>query len=208
MESHLPASQYTNEDECDVQWLIAVELGLLKGRHPLLKDVDMPFELTRDLAHEEHDVAASFWLKSKTDSSEGYSLSQSDSLNGYATSTKMFGETESAASFWLASKTDSGKKLETEHTGPQDVENGALVQTKSNDSGRKSETEHTKPQDAENGALIQTKSDDPELVNEEEVSPADGERGQVLQTAHVVMNMLDVTMPNILTEERKKKVML
>nr|XP_004289005.2 PREDICTED: uncharacterized protein LOC101295567 isoform X1 [Fragaria vesca subsp. vesca] len=165
-----------------IEWLTAVELGLLKGRHPLLKDVDIPFEPSRELAHEGRDTAASFWLKSKNDSSNGYTMSQPGSLNGYTTNTtkKMFGESDSAASFWLASKKDSY---------------------------RKSEAEHTELQGVENGALNQTHSDDPELVNEEEVGPADGERGQVLQTAQVVMNMLDVTMPNVLTEEKKKKVL-
>ncbi|XP_040370025.1 uncharacterized protein LOC112186367 isoform X2 [Rosa chinensis] len=165
-----------------IEWLTAVELGLLKGRHPLLQDVDISFEPSRELAHEESDTAASFWLKSRKDSSNGYTMSESDSLNGYTTNTakKRFGETDTAASFWLESKKDSSRKSEAEQTGLQDVENGALDQIH---------------------------SDDPELVNEEGVSPADGERGQVLQTTQVVMNMLDVTMPDILTEEKKKKVL-
>lgn len=166
-----------------MQWLTAVELGFLKGRHPLLKDVDIPIKPSRGLAHEESDTAASFLLKSKKDFSNGYTMSQSDSLNGYTTSTKnkMFGESDTAASFWLTSTKDSRKKSEVKHTGLQDVENGALDQTH---------------------------SVDPELVNEEEINPADGDRGQVLQTAQVVMNMLDMTMPGTLSEEKKKKVAL
>jgi len=42
----------------------------------------------------------------------------------------------------------------------------------------------------------------------QEVGSVDSERGQVLQTAEVVMSMLDKTMPGTLTEEKKKKVML
>ncbi|XP_050379788.1 uncharacterized protein LOC126797150 isoform X2 [Argentina anserina] len=178
-----------------IEWLTAVELGLLKGRHPLLKDVDLPFEPSRELAHEERDVAASFWLKSKKNSSDRYILSQSGSLNGYAANSteKMFGETDSAASFWLASKKDSWRKSETEHTELQDVKNGVLDKIHTDDPALV--------------VLDKTHPDDPALVNEEEVNPADGERGQVLQTAEVVMNMLDVTMPDILTEEKKKKVL-
>ena len=60
----------------------------------------------------------------------------------------------------------------------------------------------------ENGALQQISSVDSELVKEEEVSSVDGERGQGLQTAQVVMNMLDITMPGTLNRRKKQKVRL
>ncbi|XP_009359693.2 uncharacterized protein LOC103950231 isoform X2 [Pyrus x bretschneideri] len=146
-----------------IEWLTAVELGLLKGRHPLLKDVDLPI-----------------------DPSEG-------------PADKMPEENDTAASFRIRSRKDSERKYEVQNTGLQDVDNGK-------DSDRKSEVQNTGLQDVENGSLDQTNSDDRELVNEEEVNPVD-EKGQVLQTAEVVMNMLDVTMPDTLTEEKKKKVL-
>ncbi|XP_030938133.1 uncharacterized protein LOC115963312 [Quercus lobata] len=59
----------------------------------------------------------------------------------------------------------------------------------------------------ENGALQRISSVDSELVKEEEVSSVDAERGQGLQTAQVVMNMIDITMPGTLTEEKKQKVL-
>lgn len=43
---------------------------------------------------------------------------------------------------------------------------------------------------------------------EEAVYPNDGERGNVLRAAKVIMNMLDVTMPDTLTEGQKNKVIL
>ncbi|KAM1425819.1 hypothetical protein TB2_017748 [Malus domestica] len=127
-----------------IEWLTAVELGLLKGRHPLLEDVDLPI-----------------------DPSEGPADNMPE-------------ENDTAASFRIRSRKDSERKSEVQNTGLQDVENGSLDQTN---------------------------SDDRELVNKEEVNPVD-EKGQVLQTAEVVMNMLDVTMPDTLTEEKKKKVVL
>ena len=67
------------------------------------------------------------------------------------------------------------------------------------------EAEDAGLQEMENGALQQISSVDSELVKEEEVSSVDGERGQGLQTAQVVMNMLDMTMPSTLTEEKNRK---
>ncbi|THG14594.1 hypothetical protein TEA_001306 [Camellia sinensis var. sinensis] len=103
-------------------WLAVVELGLLKGRHPLLKDADVTLNPSKGLA----------WVES----------------------------------------------------------------TSSDKSSRKS-----------NGTLEQASSVDVVLVKDEGNSIAD-ERGQVLQTAQVAMNMLDMTMPGTLNEEQKQKVLL
>ncbi|XP_021804871.1 uncharacterized protein LOC110749150 isoform X1 [Prunus avium] len=160
-----------------IEWLTAVELGLLKGRHPLLKDVDLPIDPSEDLT-----LVEGRGSNNNGKFSKQLDLTQSDFLNGYTTepTNNMPSESDAAASFWLRSKKNSWRKSEVGHKALPDVENGALHQTK---------------------------SDDPELVNEEEVNPVDGERGQVLQTAQIVMNMLDVTLPDTLTEEKKKKVL-
>ena len=63
-------------------------------------------------------------------------------------------------------------------------------------------------QKEDNGTLQQATSVDAELVKEEGVSPVDTERGQMLQTAQVVVNMLDVTLLGTLAEEQKERVML
>ena len=158
-----------------VQWLTAVELGLLKGRHPLLKDVDLPIDPSEGSSLVEGRL-------SNNSGAQLLDLAQSDSLNGNTAgpANSMPEENDNAASFWIRSRKDSLRKSEVQNTGLQRVENGSPDQTK---------------------------SDVQELVNEEEVSPV-GEKGQVLQTAEVVMNMLDVTMPDTLTEEKKKKVVL
>ena len=161
-----------------MQWLTAVELGLLKGRHPLLKDVDVTINPSEGLAllegrtSEKSDEVDKLW-----------DLSQANALNGYTVDPvkDMLEDSDTAASMYLRSRHDSRGNSDTEDRGLQEVENGAVQQIS--------------PVDAE-------------LVEEEEVGSEDSERGQVLQTAQVVMSMLDTTMPGTLTEEKKKKVML
>jgi hypothetical protein len=60
----------------------------------------------------------------------------------------------------------------------------------------------------ENDAVQQRRSVDAELIEQDSADSVDIENGQVLPTAQVVMNMLDVMMPDTLTKEKKKKVML
>jgi hypothetical protein len=161
-----------------MQWLTAVELGLLKGRHPLLKDVDVTINPSEGLAlvegrtSEKSDEVDKLW-----------DISQANALNGYTVDPvkDMLEDSDTAASTYLSSRRDSRGNSDTEDIGLQEVENGAVQQIS--------------PVDAE-------------LVEGEEVGPEDSERGQVLQTAQVVMSMLDTTMPGTLTEEKKKKVML
>lgn len=156
-----------------MQWLTAVELGLLKGRHPLLKDVDITINPSKGLALANDRPSQDSGKVAKL-----LDLTHLSALNGYSGDrmNDMLEESDDATSLSLRSRKVSQRKLEVEDAKLQEVENGG-------------------------------NSIDAELVNDEEVSPEDSERGQVLQTAQVVMNMLDITMPGILTEEKKKKVM-
>ncbi|KAK7856322.1 embryogenesis-associated protein emb8 [Quercus suber] len=160
-----------------IQWLTAVELGLLKGRHPLLKDVDVTINPSKGLTLVE---SRSSDKNDEVDKLSG--LTQPNALNGYSVDPikGMLEDSDTVASLCLSSRQDSQENLEAEDAGLQEMENGALQKISSVDS---------------------------ELVKEEEVSSVDGERGQGLQTAQVVMNMLDVTMPGTLTEEKKQKVL-
>lgn len=158
------------------QWLTAVELGLLKGRHPLLKDVDITINPSKGLA----------FMEGKQSSKNGkvtklLDFTPSNSLNRYTKDTinNVLEESDTTANLILRSRKDLQRKYEVEDKGLGKIENGALEQTNSIDT---------------------------ELVQQEEVSPIESESGEVLQTAQVVMNMLDVTMPGTLTEEKKKKV--
>ena len=158
------------------QWLTAVELGLLKGRHPLLKDVDITINPSKGLA----------FMEGKQSNKNGkvtklLDFTPPSTLNRYATEAihGVLEESDTTASLILRSRKDLQRKFEVEDKELKKVENGALEQTNSVDS---------------------------ELVEREEVTPIESESGEVLQTAQMVMNMVDVTMPGTLTEEERKKV--
>ncbi|KAG2717843.1 hypothetical protein I3760_03G192700 [Carya illinoinensis] len=160
-----------------IEWLTAVELGLLKGHHPLLKDVDVTINPSKGLALVEARAS-----DESGDMDRLLNLTESNSLNGYAVDPikNMLEESDTATSIHLRSRRDSQENLEVEDMRVQEVENGALQHVNSVDG---------------------------EFIIEEGVSSSDGERGQVLQTAQVVMTMLDITMPGTLTGEKKEKVL-
>ncbi|TXG61704.1 hypothetical protein EZV62_013067 [Acer yangbiense] len=157
-----------------IEWLTAVELGLLKGRHPLLKDVDVTINPSKGMEGRATDKGIEvkkLWDPIKANTLNGRSIDPVKDMieNGNA-----------AARILLKSRQEPQRNLELGNKGLQEVDNDAL--------------QKTSPVDAE-------------LVNEEEAGQVDSERGQVLQTAQVVMNMLDATKPGILNEEEKKKVL-
>ncbi|XP_020226332.1 uncharacterized protein LOC109807977 isoform X2 [Cajanus cajan] len=131
-----------------IEWLTAVELGLLKGRHPLLTDIDVTINPSKELAVVEE-------VRSDKDAKVGKLLDLTRSQRGL------------------------------QRNFEQD---GMSLQLK-------------------DGPLQQTSSSDADLIEEGNVVSVVSEHGQVLQTAQVVINMLDVTMPGTLTEARKKKVL-
>lgn len=154
-----------------IEWLAAVELGLLKGRHPLLKDVDVTINPLKGLALV-----------------EGRAPPKSSRVN------KFFNPEKSSAL--------------SEHSMDPVSEMLAATNIRlGQDSWRNLEIEDKELPQVHNGTLQQSSSVDAELIKEDVISSVDNERGQVLQTAQVVMNMLDATMPGTLTEEHKKKVL-
>eukprot|EP00261_Vitis_vinifera_P023948 XP_010656086.1 PREDICTED: uncharacterized protein LOC100249222 isoform X2 [Vitis vinifera] len=154
-----------------IEWLASVELGLLKGRHPLLKDVDVTINPLKGLALV-----------------EGRATPKSSRVN------KFFNPEKSSAL--------------SEHSMDPVSEMLAATNIRlGQDSWRNLEIEDKELPQVHNGTLQQSSSVDAELIKEDVISSVDNERGQVLQTAQVVMNMLDTTMPGTLTEEHKKKVL-
>ncbi|KAJ6993507.1 hypothetical protein NC653_016596, partial [Populus alba x Populus x berolinensis] len=150
-----------------IEWLIAVELGLLKGRHPLLKDVDININpskgLTRVESRDKQVELNNLLSLSPTDSS-GYTI---EPIN------KMLQDIQSR------SRKDSQRDLKLDE----------------------------ELQGVENDAVQQRRSVDAELIEQDSADSVDIERGQVLPTAQVVMNMLDEMMPDTLTKEKKKQVL-
>ncbi|KAL8136484.1 hypothetical protein V2J09_002485 [Rumex salicifolius] len=161
--------------ELTIEWLMAVELALLKGRHPLLMDVDVTIKPSKSLA-----IAESWISDSDEEVDEVLDLTESNGPNGYLLKpVKDRIQHEDDSEIQLANK------------GTDELQDGDYRQV--------------------NGVLPlpQSGSVDTELEKDESADAVEveGDKGQVLQTAKVVMNVLDVTMPGTLTEERKKKVL-
>ncbi|XP_068463708.1 uncharacterized protein [Phaseolus vulgaris] len=156
-----------------IEWLTAVELGLLKGRHPLLTDIDVTINPSKGQVVVEE-------IRSNNDAEVGklLSLTRSDAFNGYSIdpSNDLFEE----------NKNNTGLQFRSQQGLQGNVEQDMSLKVKDDPSQ-------------------QTSSSNADLIEEENVFSVDNV--QVLQTAQVVINMLDVTMPGTLTEERKKKVL-
>jgi len=158
-----------------MQWLAAVELGLLKGRHPLLTDIDLTIipskglTLVEDVRTDKNPKVGKLLELARSDAYNGYSIDPSDDL-------------------LEGSKNDAGLHIGPQQDVQQNFEQGDMsLQVK-------------------DGPLQQTSSSGRALVGVEDAASVDSEHGHVMQTAQVVTNMLDVTMPGTLTEEQKKKV--
>lgn len=144
----------------------------MKGRHPLLKDVDVNFNPITSLT-----------LVGGRTSNKGIKLEK----------------------FLDVAASDANRYT----IGPlkeRIKDSITTVQSRSRQDAYRNFEIKERLQEVENGAFQQTSSVDVELVKEEVADTVDTGSGQVLQTAQVVMNMLDVTMPGILEEEEKKKV--
>ncbi|CAL5088180.1 unnamed protein product [Urochloa decumbens] len=146
-----------------LEWLSAVEFALLKGRHPLIKDVDITFNPSKGLAFVKPQV-------NERKAKNGSSFHPQSELI-------LYNNVPRGINGLLV---DSAK----EYSGAENKENGQL----------------------KNNGDIQRVNRDPEEESEE--SSEDVEKGQALQSASVVMNMLDATMPGTLNDDQKKKVLV
>ncbi|KAL3535480.1 hypothetical protein ACH5RR_003941 [Cinchona calisaya] len=151
-----------------IEWLAAVELGLLKGRHPLLKGVDVAINPSKGLA-----LVESRSLQKNVRVNKLLNVPNFDLLGAHPLD-------------------PSNEMFEMGHTA-------ANIPSRSN--------QESKGLLPDKDSLGHNSAVDAESVREEVMHPDEGERGQVLQTAQVVMNMLDATMPGTLAEEQKKKVL-
>ncbi|QCD80191.1 Alpha/Beta hydrolase fold [Vigna unguiculata] len=157
-----------------IEWLTAVELGLLKGRHPLLTDIDVTINPSKGLVVVEE-------IRSNKDAEVGklLNLTRSDAFNGYSI--------DPSSDLLEENKNNTGLQFRSQQRLQRNFEQDDMsLQVK-------------------DGPSQQTSSSEADLIEEQNVVSADNV--QVLQTAQVVINMLDVTMPGTLTEERKKKVL-
>ncbi|XP_014508844.1 uncharacterized protein LOC106768297 isoform X1 [Vigna radiata var. radiata] len=157
-----------------IEWLTAVELGLLKGRHPLLTDIDVTINPSKGVVVVEE-------IRSNKDAKVGklLNLTRSDTFNGYSMnpSNDLIEENKNNTGLQFRSQQRLQRNFEQDDMSLQ----------------------------VKDGPSQQTSSSEADLNEEQNVVSVDNI--QVLQTAQVVINMLDVTMPGTLTEERKKKVL-
>uniref|UniRef100_J3MXS3 AB hydrolase-1 domain-containing protein n=1 Tax=Oryza brachyantha TaxID=4533 RepID=J3MXS3_ORYBR len=146
-----------------LEWLSAAEFALLKGRHPLIKDVDITINPSKGL---------------------------------------MFVEPQA-----------NDRKVPTNNNFRQESQfilynsmphgiNGLLLDSAKEDS---SSNKNVSSQVKDNGDIDRARQDVHE--EESEKNPEDDEKGHVLQSASLVMNMLDATMPGTLDDDQKKKVL-
>ncbi|XP_058078865.1 uncharacterized protein LOC131227156 isoform X3 [Magnolia sinica] len=160
-----------------IQWLSAVELALLKGRHPLLKDVDITINPSKGLALVEG--------RALDGSNRPLNNTQLEDLDAFGAN---------QINGMLGGRYD-------------EVQNGVDGHFKSRKDVQ-GNLEGLEPQkEKSTDELQQTSSDNSGLVEGGD-SPSDSERSQSMQTAEVVMNMLDVTAPGALGEEQKRKVLI
>lgn len=148
-------------------------MGLLKGRHPLLTDIDVTINPSKGLVVVEE-------IRSNKDAEVGklLNLTRSDAFNGYSI--------DPSSDLLEENKNNTGLQFRSQQRLQRNFEQDDMsLQVK-------------------DGPSQQTSSSEADLIEEQNVVSADNV--QVLQTAQVVINMLDVTMPGTLTEERKKKV--
>ncbi|KAJ4832380.1 hypothetical protein Tsubulata_022318 [Turnera subulata] len=154
-----------------VEWFTAVELGLLKGRHPLLNDVDVNINPIKGLSPVENRVSA-----------KGARLN------------KLLDVTLTEATEPLGKTPEDANTVPTLHFNARGPSPGHLEL----EAGL---------QELLNGPLQPTNSIDAELIREQGYSSVDTVTSLAVPTAEVVMNMLDASMPDILSEEEKKKVL-
>ncbi|KAK8934207.1 Embryogenesis-associated protein EMB8 [Platanthera zijinensis] len=183
-----------------IQWLSAVEHALLKGRHPLLNDVDIAIKPYKGLAVNndgaEKSVSASSINHRRDDPSQLLSRNYHENVDSVMKLTD--------------SDTVNGLRVYPDNTESNE-DDGAFYDNAidHNKSGRKfHETQRQDEHDGKNEKLGTDKDIQTENVGAEDVANAiSGGGGQVTQTATVIMNMLDVTMPGTLDDEHKKKVL-
>ncbi|XP_073100853.1 uncharacterized protein [Elaeis guineensis] len=170
-----------------IEWLSAVELALLKGRHPLLKDVDITINPSKGLAFVDG-------IASKRSISDGSSFHVSydpsrlflgrKSANGIQKNDNVLKEGDGA----VQDKVNSHSKSRNELREMQKNDNAGIDTDKN--------VEALQPNGAVNASW--------DIQGD---GLMDSENSQVLQTAAAVMNMLDVTTPGTLDDEQKQKVL-
>lgn len=193
----LASGQNATLQWCDnlvIEWLVAVELALLKGCHPLLKDIDITIKPTngsiikRPLPEAKtmdvHGVQNHAALGSSADK-----FLDSNDQEAFDVFNKILVKGEDGG-HKSQLKNKSASLNMVQQKGQQEITNIELEKGKF--MGLHKEGHSTEAA----GRVEESQS------GQEEV-----ERGQVLQTAETIMKMLDVTMPGTLANEQRQQVL-
>lgn len=149
----------------------------MKGRHPLLTDIDVTINPSKGSS-----VSEDIKSDKKNEGRRLLDLTRSDIYNAYT-----IGPAEDMLE---ESSTDAGSHFRCQQGIEGNLDLGDMSLQGDNDT------------------LQPITSSAGDMVEQKDIGLTNGEHGQVLQTAQVVMNMLDVMMPGTLTEDKKNKVAL
>ncbi|XP_077230028.1 uncharacterized protein LOC143863242 isoform X2 [Tasmannia lanceolata] len=209
--SFMPARTITKERSailwCQslvIEWLAAVELALLKGRHPLLNDMDVTINPSTGLGLVEgrasdRKIYAGNGVPSSFDPNQSYLSYKHENVDRLLNHTQLGALNEFPV--------DQIRSLLKGSVNQVSNKVSINLETRRDPPGEQS-LENAGPQQVENiDAFQKTSSVDPDLVKEGGDDPLDSERSQVTQAAGFVMNMLDVNMPGTLPDEQKRKVL-
>ncbi|KAJ8486079.1 hypothetical protein OPV22_018564 [Ensete ventricosum] len=200
--SYLPSTGITTKNSaipwCQrlaIEWISAVEFALLKGRHPLLKDVDIAINPSKGLAFIDDRTPEKSISSGAKGSHDSYGLYISHKIADRQTYGKL--SQPSPVNGFLNDSVNIALK-----------QNDAAVLGEADDNlDSRSELQQIKSADNEgtknSRSIIDFKNESAANANNE----GDDEGNNILQTAEVVMNMLDITMPSTLDDEQKKKVL-
>ncbi|XP_064959465.1 uncharacterized protein LOC103981033 isoform X2 [Musa acuminata AAA Group] len=178
-----------------IEWISAVEFALLKGRHPLLKDVDVAINPSKGLAFIDDrtpEKSISSGVKGTHNSSGMYISHKSADRQTYGKLSQ-----PSPVNGFLNDSVDIALK-----------QNYAAVQGEADDNlDARSKLQQIKSADNEGTKNSRSIMDFKNESAANAINEGDDDGNKVLQTAAVVMNMLDITMPSALDDEQKKKVL-
>uniref|UniRef100_A0A6N2L9U4 AB hydrolase-1 domain-containing protein n=1 Tax=Salix viminalis TaxID=40686 RepID=A0A6N2L9U4_SALVM len=195
-----------------IEWLTAVELGLLKGRHPLLKDVDVNFNPSKGLPPVESRVSDKRVQLNKQSSltptdSSGYTLEpinkilqdiQSRSRKDSQRDLKLDEELQGVGNGVVQQRTSVDAELiEQDSADPVDIESGYTpeainkilqdIQSRSRKDSQRDLKLDEELQGDENGVVQQRTSVDAELIEQDSADPVDIESGYTPEAINKIL---------------------
>ncbi|BBN10560.1 CAAX protease family protein [Marchantia polymorpha subsp. ruderalis] len=206
-----PGTASERTHETSLEWLAAVEVALLKGRHPLSNVVDLTIRPTKEWSSVGNQVTstASSMPVSKpatTSTVNASHMVDSDIIDVTGDVSDMSEHSEVHEQDSLSTTPAEASKLKpyrddgSEEASRQDH---AVIVQSSGDAIKSPAHDPAKSDEETTSAELTTTSD---VAEGEEANPEEVETGQVQLAAESVMKVLDVTMPGTLSAQQKQQV--